>query len=469
MTFSVAGTKAQEAVKKCVVKNGRMFIELSREITEPVLDGFIAQYNLYDIGLKQLIKLKSFDSLKQLGWQVEVNGQVYLISKPLLGADNISSPADKIMLTEKHPTFAEMFPPVNNGILIGYNRFRNKSAFAFKGDVVTFFLRNNTRARQVMLAGSFNDWDPQGLPMTKTDSGWILDVRLPAGKYWYKFIADGNWMVDDDNQARENDGRGNTNSVFYKPSAVFRLNGFTSAKRVYLAGSFNSWRPKELLMNKTATGWELPVYLAEGTHTYRYVVDGDWMADPDKKEKLPNEFNDFNSVIRIGKPYLFKLEGYTNARQVVLSGSFNGWRRDELLMNKTANGWELPYTLGAGNYEYKFYVDGKWVQDAKNPLTSKGEGNTLNSYLIIEPNFTFRLTGFSNAKSVYLAGDFNNWTPGSLAMKREGDTWTFNIHLSIGKHVYRFIVDGNWIKDPNNPLWEQNEFGNGNSLIWVGK
>ena len=26
-----------------------------------------------------------------------------------------------------------------------------------------------------------------------------LVVNLDAGKYWYKFIADGNWMIDKDN------------------------------------------------------------------------------------------------------------------------------------------------------------------------------------------------------------------------------------------------------------------------------
>ncbi len=50
-------------------------------------------------------------------------------------------------------------------------------------------------------------------------------------------------------------------------------------KRVYLTGSFNNWDETNLLMNKTRTGWELPVYLAEGTHTYRFIADRRWIAD----------------------------------------------------------------------------------------------------------------------------------------------------------------------------------------------
>ena len=52
-------------------------------------------------------------------------------------------------------------------------------------------------------------------------------------------------------------------------------------------------------------------------------------------------------------------------------------------------------------------------------------------------------------------------------MKREGNNWMLPLHLSIGKHLYKFVIDGQWIKDPANELWEQNEFGTGNSILWV--
>jgi len=167
----------------------------------------------------------------------------------------------------------------------------------------------------------------------------------------------------------------------------------------------------------------------------------------------------------LGKPYVFKLNGFESAKHVVVSGSFNNWKQDELFMNKASNGWELPYTLGAGNYEYKFVVDGKWITDPNNPLSSSSSGN---SFLIIDPNYTFHLKGFKNAKTVFLAGDFNNWDPKAYPMKKEKDDWIFPVHLSVGKHLYKFIVDDKWINDPDNPLWEQNEYGTGNSILWIG-
>jgi 1,4-alpha-glucan branching enzyme len=225
-----------------------------------------------------------------------------------------------------------------------------------------------------------------------------------------------------------------------------------------VAGSFNEWRDNDLPMQRTATGWSIDLYLQNGTYTYRFIADGKWFADPANEDKVPNEFNEFNSVVRMGKPYLFTLDGFPDAKKVSVFGSFNDWREDELFMRKTATGWELPYTLGAGNYEYRLKIDNKYTADA----VTKG-----NVALIIDPNFTFRLKGFENAKTVTLAGDINSWNPTSFQMKREGDEWIFKAHLGKGKHRYKFIVDGNWILDPANKLWEQNEHDTGNSILWI--
>lgn len=456
--------QAQEPVNKLYVKGGKMYIELSKQINDATLDSFIARYDFNDLELKRFLKNSFLDSLIKLGWKVEKeNQQLCIISKRLEGYDNINKPADRILFTEKDASFDMLFPVVSSGIIYGYNRFKNKQPFTVSDSVVTFYLRNNTNARSVMLAGSFNSWDPGVLAMKKTGGGWIANIKLGPGKYWYKFIIDGDWTTDRDNTLHENDGLGNTNSVYFKPNYIFRVNAFSQAKKIYLAGSFNGWRHKELPMIKTATGWELPLYLANGTHTYRYIVDGRWTVDPGNPERLPNEFNDFNSVIRIGKPYLFFLEGFKEAKQVVLSGSFNNWRKDELYMRKTEKGWEFPYTLGPGNYQYHFLVDNKLVSQ---PNAVENSGN---SYFIIEPNYTFRLKGFSHAKKIFLAGDFNNWSPDTFAMQRVGDEWVFKAHLPPGKHLYKFVVDGQWITDPGNKLWEQNEHDTGNSVLWIEK
>jgi hypothetical protein len=457
-------TTSNAQVAAFSIKNGRMFIQMDKGLSPSAIDSFVKENELEDLDLQSFIKTNITDSLKKLGWNVEINnGSYFVISKAFEPFAEIGNTVKRMLLAD----FPDpQFLATDNGITFGVNKFRNKNPFAVEDSVVTFFLRNNKTAKKVLLSGSFNDWNPNGLLMNRTDSGWIAYVKLRPGKYWYKFIIDGNWTMDNDNQLKENDGQGNINSVYFRPNVLFSLGGFTSAKKVFLAGSFNNWKPNDLLMNKTTTGWQLPLYLAEGTYTYKFVVDGKWMKDETNPEKLPDGNGDYNSVLRFGKSHLFELKGYENAKKVLVAGTFNGWKNGELFMNKTAGGWELPYTLGAGNYEYKFIVDDKWITDPSNPISSPGSGN---SFLIVDPNYTFRLQNFKDAKEVFLTGDFNGWDPRAYAMKKEGDNWIFPVHLSLGKHLYKFIVDGQWINDPANPLWEQNEYGTGNSVLWIGR
>jgi 1,4-alpha-glucan branching enzyme len=50
-------------------------------------------------------------------------------------------------------------------------------------------------AREVFLAGNFNLWNTQSLPMKKDKNGnWKCEVPLAPGRYEYKFYLDGNWF-----------------------------------------------------------------------------------------------------------------------------------------------------------------------------------------------------------------------------------------------------------------------------------
>lgn len=454
---------AQPATKKYTISNGRMQVTLGKGLSEKELNEFITQYDLGDLALKALISVNFRDSVLRQGWKVEVNNKdIVVISKPLSAAGDIGDPADIIRLAGINITLNGGDPVPANRESFGGNNFKT-APFETTDSTVIFFLQNNKRAKQVLLAGNFTAWQNNAVPMRQTDSGWRLPVKLKPGKYLYKFIVDGNWITDPGNKTTENDEGGNTNSVYFRTNTVFRLDGFGNAKKVTVAGSFNNWNEKELRLTKTAAGWELPVFLDTGTHIYRFIIDGKWMEDPANPDHFPNEYNAFNSVISIGHPTIFRLPGHAEAKQVFLAGSFNGWRNFELQMTKAGNEWQLPYVLGEGNYEYKFYVDGKWADSAGNIIDEKKPGNIF----VIGANYIFRLRGYDSAKQVFLAGDFNGWSPNGYAMKKEGDTWVMPVHLTPGKHLYKFVADGQWIRDPGNTLWEQNEFGNGNSVLWV--
>ncbi len=56
----------------------------------------------------------------------------------------------------------------------------------------------------------------------------------------------------------------------------------------------------------------------------------------------------------------------------------------------------------------------------------------------------------STASSVKVAGSFNDWT--GATMTKSGSTFTYTAELVAGQYEYKFVVDGNWINDPCNPL-----------------
>ncbi|MCX5700502.1 MAG: glycogen-binding domain-containing protein [Candidatus Omnitrophica bacterium] len=65
------------------------------------------------------------------------------------------------------------------------------------------------------------------------------------------------------------------------------------------------------------------------------------------------------------KPAEFKLYA-PQAKKVILSGSFNKWDAKKLAAKKDSKGnWVVKTSLKPGRYEYKFFVDGAWINDPR--------------------------------------------------------------------------------------------------------
>lgn len=72
------------------------------------------------------------------------------------------------------------------------------------------------------------------------------------------------------------------------------------------------------------------------------------------------------------------------------------------------------------------------------------------------------------AKEVYVAGDFNNWKLNDKScMINYNGTWSKKMPLPRGNYHYRFVIDGKWIEDFNNPSREMNPYGQLNSLLEI--
>lgn len=74
-----------------------------------------------------------------------------------------------------------------------------------------------------------------------------------------------------------------------------------------------------------------------------------------------------------------------------------------------------------------------------------------------------------NADSVRVTGEFTNWSREGRTMDRDSEDglWKLVVDIPPGEYEYRFIVDGVWIRDPNNKDYIRNEFGQENSLLIV--
>ncbi|HVP58484.1 MAG TPA: glycogen-binding domain-containing protein [bacterium] len=199
-------------------------------------------------------------------------------------------------------------------------------------------------ARMVTLAGSFNNWagtkgggryDSSIDPMSDEDGDgvWSIVKPLPPGRYQYKFVIDNGvrWETDPSNP---NTGveSGITNSLVIVPENV----------------------------------------------KYRYeVVTGTVLGGETPATPKPR------AAAKAGEA-TFELD-LPNAKQVFVAGQFNEWSITKTPLEKGADGvWRVTLKLKPGKYEYKFNVDGQWLEDPKNPDKVPDPYGGNNSVLTVE-------------------------------------------------------------------------------------
>ena len=246
---------------------------------------------------------------------------------------------------------------------------------------------------EVAVSGEFNNWSKEGWKMKQVGE-YIYQLRKKLNNFdskieWqYKFVVNEKYWIEPPAEA--------SNRVPYKPwdskrhnfvmnitcpnligNTTFKLRGYTEASHVYLAGSFNNWQTKEVLMEKQADGWVCRLDLEKGKHLYKFLVDGIWVEDPENPLLEPNEFGGFNSVYLKGvEPIVFRLAGFQHARKVFLAGNFNEWSTEAAPCTREGNEWVYRLHLPSGKYYYKYVIDGKWHVDHANPVREDdGKGN----------------------------------------------------------------------------------------------
>jgi len=77
------------------------------------------------------------------------------------------------------------------------------------------------------------------------------------------------------------------------------------------------------------------------------------------------------------------------------------------------------------------------------------------------------VVAYPEAKSVTIAGDFNNWTDTPLRRGKDG-IWVIRLDLPPGRYEYSFKIDGQkWVPDPRADEYVKSYGDQYNSVIYV--
>jgi len=69
-------------------------------------------------------------------------------------------------------------------------------------------------AKEVFIAGDFNEWNPTKHAMQHSEEGqWKKTLMLPPGHYEYKCVVDGRWANDPSNEEVCGNTFGTTNNI----------------------------------------------------------------------------------------------------------------------------------------------------------------------------------------------------------------------------------------------------------------
>ena len=132
------------------------------------------------------------------------------------------------------------------------------------------------------------------------------------------------------------------------------------------------------------------------------------------------------------------------------------------------------FVLAGTEILHKFNRDAKGLVQSltiEGAATPNGQSVTAKKLVLppasLKGNTVFRLKGHLDARVVAVAGTFNDWNQSQLLFGKEGDEWVCRTDLKPGKYTYKFIIDGDWILDPENSNTEDDERGFTNSVLVV--
>ena len=133
--------------------------------------------------------------------------------------DDLAEPTRVGLAINDQQTYSVWVKPNHGRAVVEYRRDTNELVqltgswhqFSFTPD------NNDKDIQTVHLAGSFNGWSTDAMPMTKRGDGtYVALMRLPEGVHWYKFVVNGDTWLNDpasDKEFEQPDGNYGINSA----------------------------------------------------------------------------------------------------------------------------------------------------------------------------------------------------------------------------------------------------------------
>lgn len=352
------------------------------------------------------------------------------------------------------------------------------------------------------LVGGWTDSDQ--VKMTNNGDGTFSYTTkvLSAGTYEFKFKPNAsNW---DNSFNTEGGTETNSKITINEPGVTLNGDGTVTFRyeyngaSLYLVGSMNNWS-EAIQMQKNSYGlFEVTIDVTAGTtYQYKYKVTddmSDWSTgsfgqdgtDANSTLKVPGEATAYAPINNGDGTVTFTYKNLS-ASKVYLAGDFGGkyqWQAAGIAMAQDPEDglWKVtinPSEIDASrtdktDIQYKFVVDGSWITD---PANDKYEsGNSVFTYYKYEdamaPNLnadgtvTFSYKDDA-ATSVAFAGDVNGWSATKTPFTKNAyGVWTATVDtLGAESITYKFVVDGNWIIDPNAQDTVSDGFGGSNGVF----
>jgi len=212
-------------------------------------------------------------------------------------------------------------------------------------------------------------------------------------------------------------------------------------------------------------------------NSMKFTTEHDSISVEEQRDKKESIFEHYKKLISIRKnnPAFFTADNYS---RLSLGNSLYGYQvsgKNNLYVvhNNTSDSYELSLSDSATELltETSYNAGDTILLDDYNTviLNSTAGLDISSSQIEDKVSYTFKYESSGTVDSVALAGEFNEWDDTAKSMTdADGDgVYQATVDLIPGDYEYKFVVDGDWIVDPQADYFVPDMTGGKNGVVDV--